>query len=286
MKLIVRADDFGYTKTHNDGTMLAINEGIVTSVDIMLDTPGTLDALTRIKDFPWISMGWHAHFWGKPILDPSEVPSMVDEHGNFKFRKDQSLKATCVYEEVLKECHAQMQLCLEVTGRVPDLTWIQPTGTEFERARMTICEEYGIPYNVAAKPNHQGELIPAREPYRHLKMYMPNQPATVYKICYSNDYSERVKYDPVKYYLEDEGQILDKEIVITAWHPGFLDPYVMNESRMRECRVKDVEALCSPVLKAWIIREKVELINNRDALYGTSEYQNHLKSIQSPLFID
>lgn len=39
MKLIVRADDFGYTKTHNDGTMKAIDDGIVTSVDIMLDTP-------------------------------------------------------------------------------------------------------------------------------------------------------------------------------------------------------------------------------------------------------
>ena len=56
-KLIVRADDFGYTVAHNDGTMEAIDNGIVTSVDLMLDTPGTLDAMERIRAYPWICRG-------------------------------------------------------------------------------------------------------------------------------------------------------------------------------------------------------------------------------------
>ncbi|MGN1054189.1 MAG: ChbG/HpnK family deacetylase, partial [Erysipelotrichaceae bacterium] len=75
-RLIIRADDFGYTRIHNLGTFEAIDNGIVTSVDMMLDTPGSIDAMERIKDYPWISIGWHAHFWGRPVLDPSEVPSM------------------------------------------------------------------------------------------------------------------------------------------------------------------------------------------------------------------
>lgn len=285
MKLIVRADDFGYTKAYNDGTIEAIDNGIVTSVDIMLDTPGTMDALIRIKDYPWISIGWHAHFWGRPVLDPSEVPSMVDETGKFKFRKDQKLKATCLFEEVLKESRAQMELCLRVLGKAPDTAWIQENGSEFERARKQVCEEYGIQINIADKPDVNGKIVPAQEKLRYLEIYMPNQPATVYKICYSNTYSERMTYDPVKYYVNDEGDILDKKIALTAWHPGYLDPYIMSESSLAEGRVIDVKALCSNELKQWIIEHKIELVNHRDALYGTREYQNHLRSVNSPLSI-
>lgn len=285
MKLIVRADDFGYTKTHNDGTMKAIDDGIVTSVDIMLDTPGTLDALERIKHYPWISIGWHAHFWGRPILDPSKLPSMVDESGKFKFRKDQSLKSTCKYDEVYMECKAQMELCLTILGRVPDTAWIQDNNSEFEKARLDICKEYGISYNVASKPNYDGIVIDANKEYLDKNIYMPNQPATIYKICYSNDYSERSTYDPVEYYVQNKANLLEKNIVLTAWHPGYLDEYVMSESRMKECRVKDVEALCSEKLKSWIIDNKVVLLNHRDALNGTREYQNHLKNIGSKLYI-
>lgn len=283
MKLIVRADDFGYTKAYNDGTIEAIDNGIVTSVDIMLDTPGTMDALVRIKEYPWISIGWHAHFWGKPVLDPSEVPSLVDETGKFKFRKDQKLKATCVFEEVLKESRAQMELCIRILGKAPDTAWIQDNGSEFERARKQVCVEYGIQMNIADKPDVNGKIVPALEKHSHLGIYMPNQPATVYKTCYSNIYSERMSYDPVKYYVNDEGSILDKAIALTAWHPGYLDPYIMNESSLAEGRVIDVIALCSSELKQWIIEHEIELVNHRDALYGTHEFQNHLRSINSPL---
>lgn len=285
MKLIVRADDYGYTKTHNDGTIEAIENGIVTAVDIMFDTPGTIDGLERIKDYPWISIGWHSHFWGAPILDPSLVPSMVNEEGKFKFRKDQKLKAECVYDEVYAECKAQMELCIKYLGKVPDVATIQDNGTEFERARKQICEEYGIVYNFFSKPDYNGNLVEAREEYKDLNIYMPNQPATVYKVCYSDEYSKRSEYSPVNYYMQDEGDLLSKEITLTAWHPGYLDYYVMSESRLGEARVTDVKVLCSEELKRWIVDKKVELINTRDALYNTNEYQNHLRSIQSDLLI-
>lgn len=285
MKLIVRADDYGYTKTYNDGTIASIENGIVTTVDIMLDTPGAMDALERIKAYPWISVGWHAHFWGRPVLDPDEVPSMVDETGRFKFRKDQGLKATCAFEEVLKESRAQINRCMKVLGRVPDTAWIQNTGTDFEKARQHVCDEYGIQCNVASKPDYQGVLVEAHEKHRHLNIYMPNQPATVYQKCYSDDYRIRMEYDPVQYYLGDEGDILDKHIALTAWHPGYLDDYIMSESRMGECRVMDVRALCSAEIKQWVINNGIELVNHRDALYDTHEYQNHLRAINSPLAV-
>ncbi len=283
-KLILRADDFGYTKTHNDGTMKAIDEGIVTSVDMMLDTPGSVDAMERIKAYPWISIGWHAHFWGAPVCDPKEVPSMVNEQGRFKFRKNQKLKATCDYEVVVKECRAQLERCLAICGRIPDYTWIHDVDTNvFEKARKQVCDEYGILYNWASKPDREGNLIEADEQYRHLNIYMPNQPATTYKVCYDEAYSVRATYDPVNDFLEDKNNIMDKETVLVAYHPGYLDEYVLAESSMNLPRVKDVEALTSPILKQWIIDRQIELVNTTDALFGRQDYQNHLKHIHSPL---
>ena len=44
-------------------------------------------------------------------------------------------------------------------------------------------------------------------------------------------------------------------------------------------------AALSEEYKNWIIENHVELINFRDALYGTNELQDHLKAINSPLWI-
>ena len=84
MKLIVRIDDIGYTDINNMGSFLAIHEGIATAADVMLDTPGTEDALRRLKECPWISVGWHTHFWGSPVLPAEQVPSLIQENGHFK----------------------------------------------------------------------------------------------------------------------------------------------------------------------------------------------------------
>ena len=69
-------------------------------------------------------------------------------------------------------------------------------------------------------------------------------------------------------------------------HPGFLDDYVLAESSCTLPRVKDVEALCDERVIQWIIDNRIELVNHRDALYGTNEYQEHLKETGSPLYLE
>jgi chitin disaccharide deacetylase len=105
------------------------------------------------------------------------------------------------------------------------------------------------------------------------------------------------KYDPVLYYTEDRSGILnypEDNIIMTAWHPGYVDYYVyrlgerINRPKARQwviCRTQDVSALCDIRLKNWIKANRIELVNTRDALYGTSEYQNHLRIIGSDLSI-
>lgn len=289
MKLVMRADDYGYTEEFNRGTIEAVRNGIITAVDLMLDTQGSIDAMERIKEFPWISVGWHGgHFWGTPVADSSLIPSLLDKNGRFKFRVDQELKQNVVYEEALIECRAQIERCIKALGKAPDSADVGAEST-FELARRQVCDEYGIPHNFMRKMNRKTRIMAQpSEKYKNFNIYMPMQHESGYKILYSDYAEEREKYDPVKYYIEDQDNLLKEAIVITAWHPGYLDNYVYFDSskHFNLARVIDIGAMCSPVLKHWIVENGVELLNIRDALLGTNEYQNHLKTINSNLYVN
>lgn len=294
MNLIIRADDVGYTHINNLGVFKTIDEGLVTSADLMLDCEGFDEAVEFLKARPWISVGWHAHFWGKPVLGAEKVPSMVNEQGRFKFRKDKTgaLRRTCVYEEVLAECRAQLEQVCEKLGRVPDYTHGRlavPEGT-FEAARMQAAKEFGIPTQFCLKYQFRDGVMgePQETPserFKDLDIYMVNQPGTVYKTCYSEKYADRLTYDPAAYTMSNPENCESHRTVIMAWHPGYVDEHIMGESTLHEGRIIDIKALCSPELRQWIKDKRVRLINYRDALYGTDSYQNHLRVIGSDLYM-
>lgn len=283
MKLIVKADDYGYTKRCNDGTIKAIEDGIVTVVDVMLDTPGTVDALERIKDYRWVSIGWHGgHFWGSPVADPALVPSMINEQGRFKWRKDRSLQKTVVYEEAVTEMRAELERCIRILGRTPDFTEVFGDDSVMSRARKAVCDEYGIKYGFATTIHGDTILPPAEE---HKKCNIEKvDPQFQYPGAMGRD-KDVVKqnYFPInhfKKYLD-----VNKDITyLSSWHPGYCDDYIAAESSMAYCRDIDVEALCSDELKQWIIDNKVELVNYEDAVFGWNIYQNYLRTAGSPLW--
>ena len=284
MKLCYRADDFGYTVLFNDGVFKAIEQGIITHVDIMLDTPGAEDAMVRIKDYPWISIGWHTHFWGRPVLDPALVPSMVNEEGKFKFRKDQSLRLSVDYDEAVAEFRAQLQKMMSITGRIPDTANIRNQGN-FERAKKQVCDEYHICYNFAdgMTERQTGKAMPIEERYKKYNIQQlkgAQKGGTIYDMEYFWDC-----YDPAKKIMNIDVEKHINSSFIGVCHPGFLDDIILSESSCQLARVRDCQAMCDPALRRWIIEHRVELVNCRDLLYGTHEYQNHLQAAGSDLFV-
>ena len=279
MKVIFRADDVGYTDTHNKGTWKTIEEGVVTAADLMLDCPGFEDACAYLKDKPWITIGWHTHMWGRPVLDPSEVPSMVNEEGRFKWRRDKKLMEEVNYDEAVREFRAQIERCQKLLGRIPE-TCGKGRGT-IGKAIQQVCDEYGIRYGFVGGVGYDGKEHFADEPYRSLniKEY----------VDLSKKHTKTLNVVDFPYY-DPCGSILDMPIEEdTIWmrsqHPGYLDDYVLAESSATIVRVKDVEALTCDRIRNWVLDNKIELINTHDALYGTSQYQDHLKQIGSPFWI-
>lgn len=83
-RLIVNADDFGFSRGITDGILRAHHEGIVTSTSLMVNQSASEYAMRQIPSAPNLSVGVHLNICeGKPILSPESVPSLVASDGSF-----------------------------------------------------------------------------------------------------------------------------------------------------------------------------------------------------------
>jgi hopanoid biosynthesis associated protein HpnK len=81
-RLIVNADDFGFTRGVNAGIVRAFKTGIVTSTTIMANGEAFEDAVSLARANPGLGVGCHlAAVGGMPVALPSEIPSLVDGNG-------------------------------------------------------------------------------------------------------------------------------------------------------------------------------------------------------------
>jgi len=77
-RLIVNADDFGYTSGVNRAIVEAHSRGIVTSSTLMANGPAFLEAAQLAKNLPKLSVGCHVVLTdGRPVLAPSQIPSLT-----------------------------------------------------------------------------------------------------------------------------------------------------------------------------------------------------------------
>lgn len=82
-KLIVNADDFGYTRGVNLGITHACVRGIVTSATIMANGSAFEDAVASAKANPQLGVGVHLVLVGGASVAPAqEIPSLTDSQGN------------------------------------------------------------------------------------------------------------------------------------------------------------------------------------------------------------
>lgn len=323
-KMIIRADDVGFTDVCNIGTFETFDHGLSTSADVMLECPGTEDALKRLRSYPWISVGWHAHMWGSPVLGADAVPSLVEHGGEFdgRFRTDIRSADDIDFEEACKELRAQLSRCHDILGRYPDTGANTRGKNTWSAAMKTVQEEAGIPTGfasrMAADPRPIQRIrdgraagqdwaflygldgIPGstcKPEYADRNIWIADGGLPYIDLLTDSFADVENNYDPVLYYTEDRAGLLqlpENYIVEQSWHPGYLDYFVYRlgersqRPRARQftvARCQDVAALCDKRLFDWVRDNRIELVNFRDALYGTHEYQEHLKDIGSDLCV-
>ena len=114
-QLIINADDFGIHPAVNEAVRKAATEGILTSTSLMAGGDAFNEAVEMARSMPSLGIGIHLTLVGgiKPVLPPSEVPSLTWDNGVFCHDYGklivQDLEGKISLSEVYAEWDAQIQ---------------------------------------------------------------------------------------------------------------------------------------------------------------------------------
>jgi hopanoid biosynthesis associated protein HpnK len=113
-RLLVNADDFGWTDGHNQAVAQAHARGVLTRASLLCNTPGFIQAVELARDLPELSVGVHLTLHeGEPLIPAASLPNLTRADGSFH---DEPLALASLWlrrklsaEEALLEWQAQVQ---------------------------------------------------------------------------------------------------------------------------------------------------------------------------------
>ncbi|GGE75002.1 chitin disaccharide deacetylase [Priestia taiwanensis] len=221
IRLIINADDFGYSSGINYGIIDAHINGIVNSATMMMNMPGTTHAISLAKQYPTLGIGVHLVLdCEKPLR--TDVPSLVKEDGFFKHRNDIINNPSINLEDVEKEWRTQIDACYAAG--------ITPTHLDSHHHihgapnLMPVIEKlahaYNLPIRVASK--EKSTAIPFSEYF------------------FYDFYADGVTID---YFDKLATKVPDGSSVEIMVHPGYLDHHILAGSSYTTERVEEHRVL-------------------------------------------
>jgi hopanoid biosynthesis associated protein HpnK len=150
-KLIVNADDFGFTRGVNAGIARAFKSGVLTSATIMANGDAFEDAIEIARANPGLGIGCHlALVGGRPVAPVSEVTSLVDSRGMLPRTLTELMKllvrGRVRIEEIEREFRAQVERVVGAGIRPTHLDSHKHTHTQTSvmRALARVAVAYDI----------------------------------------------------------------------------------------------------------------------------------------------
>lgn len=117
--LIVNADDFNLTQGVSQGIAEAHRRGIVTSTSVLVNLPGLEQSRDLARKVPGLGTGLHLNLtFGRPVLPPDKVPSLVDATGCF-IRERGRLATSGDPAQIREELRAQAERFEAIVGHRP-----------------------------------------------------------------------------------------------------------------------------------------------------------------------
>lgn len=245
-KILIRADDLGYSEAVNYGIEKTIKDGLIKSVGMMTNMPTSIHGFNLIKKYD-ICLGQHTNICvGKPVSDPKIIPSLLNENGDFKASKDyrNSVEDIVKLDEVIIEIEAQYNRFIEITGYKPRYLDGHAIKSEnFFKGLEIVAKKHGIKYSGLT--------------FGEVPMKVGNTDVYVH-IATS---SEQKSIDPLIEAVE-HNHIDGCDMVIT--HPGYIDAYILEHSSVNIPRVYEVEMLCDIKTKEYLNENNISLITYDD----------------------
>jgi chitin disaccharide deacetylase len=161
-RLIVRADDMGYSHAGNEAILKSYKEGIATSVEIIVPSPWFPEAVKFLNEHPDIDIGIHLALtaeWDNVKWRPlTDCPSLRDPDGYFLPKvfpnKDYPGRSIAEngwkLEDIEKEVRAQIELAKKKLPHISHVSTHMGFSSLDGKVRALLeklCQEYGLAFD-------------------------------------------------------------------------------------------------------------------------------------------
>lgn len=250
--MVLRADDLGYCEAINYGIEKSVRSGLIGSVGVMANMEAACHGVRLIDTYD-LALGLHSNISaGRPVCEPSTVPSLVDTatglfNTSTAYRTAMARGVDLVdAHEALCEVRAQLSRFRELAGRNPDyLDCHAVASPAFIEAVRLVAEEESLRH---IAPFQQGKMHDAGN--------------TDVRVCTMR--SMDPDYDARDALKTEVLNAPEGSTSIYVCHPGYLDEYILTHSSLTRARPQEVDMLCDPDMRLWLAEHGVELIDYRD----------------------
>lgn len=242
-KLIVNADDFGYTMGVADGIVDAHRHGIVTSSTILINSPHLDVALKKLHAIPSLDLGLHLNItWGKPVSDPSKLKTLLGPDGRFIRRtKFDDVDPN----EVKSEWRAQVKKARAM--KVPLTHLDSHHHVHMHPALLDIVAEIGLEENVAVRSQETW----IRDFLRAGGIRTPDS----FIVDFYGDGKTTLEH------LQRLLSAIPDGFTEVCCHPAHVDDELRKTSSYNEPRNFEFDVLTDPKLKEWLSKQEISLAN-------------------------
>ncbi|MGN7469125.1 chitin disaccharide deacetylase [Brevibacillus sp. SAFN-007a] len=245
MKLIVNADDFGYSKGVNLGIIEAHRAGVVTSATVMVNMSGFEHAVQLANETPTLGVGIHLVLTcGAPVSQ--NVPSLTDEQGRFRRERD-FLHASP--EEVERELRCQLETFLQ-------------TGLPLTH----IDSHHHVHAHPAILPIVLRLAKEYRLPVRHPWAFSPGAWAEHAEVTTTEGFSERFYGDDltVQSFIDVVEELADCAVAEIMTHPAYVDEAVLTGSSYTLPRARELHILTAKEIREYVQKRNVQLVTYKE----------------------
>jgi predicted glycoside hydrolase/deacetylase ChbG (UPF0249 family) len=246
--LIINADDLGLSRGVTRGIIDAHLKGVVTSTSALMNSPIISESLAVVnQESPDLGVGVHLVLtWGKPLLPPGDIPTLVDGQGNFyRFHQLSSQISLFNLNEVRAEWQEQIESFI-ASGRQPDHLDSHHHSSYSSQGLFTVmaelAQEYNLPIRYPTKP--EGNFPESDTLKQILEKYPIHSP----QACITSFYGQSVSIVNLIEILST----IPEGVSEIMCHPGYADRELIESSSYTIEREMELQLLVSPEIKAAV----------------------------------
>jgi chitin disaccharide deacetylase len=283
-KLIVNADDFGFTRGVNRAVVRAFKTGIVTSTTIMANGDAFEDAVELALANPGLGVGCHlAVVGGLPVAPAAGVSSLVDSGGVLPRTLTRLMfklaRGSVPTEELTREFRAQLERVAQAGIKLTHLDTHKHSHTHprVMKALVLAAAEFGI--KCVRNPFESPFSLTGARPlsdWSYLKQYALSAAISPGAIQFNRLVRENGLKTPDRFFGVKVTGMLDSSAIRSIMeslgegtaelmcHPGEYDADLERaHTRLKRERERELEALSDPNLRRLADERGIELINYR-----------------------